>query len=99
MCPHGGPIMTIPSAPRVFVAGMPVATLSDQYLVAGCAFTVPPGKPQPCFRVQWLTTTARCVFGGAPAITQASTGLCISVDGIPNGPPIVTSTQPRASAL
>lgn len=99
ICPHGGQITTIPSAPRVFVGGLPVATASAQFLVAGCAFTVPPGKPQPCFLVQWLSVTTRCLFAGAPAITQASSGLCNSVDGIPNGPPIVASTQPRVSAL
>jgi uncharacterized Zn-binding protein involved in type VI secretion len=99
MCPHGGQVMAIPSAPRAFVNGLPVATLAFQYLVVGCVFTVPPGKPQPCFQVQWITTTTRSMFGGAPAITQGSTGLCISADGIPAGPPIVVSTQPRVSGL
>jgi uncharacterized Zn-binding protein involved in type VI secretion len=95
MCPHGGQITTISTNVRVLVNALPVATMGDQFLVAGCVFTVPPGKPQPCVRVQWLTPALRCFVDGQPAITQGSTGICFSADGIPNGPPIVVSTQPR----
>lgn len=99
LCPHGGQVTTISSNARVLVSGMPVATLSDQYMVAGCAFTVPPGKPQPCVRVQWLTPALRCLVNGQPALLQSSTGLCLSLEQIPGGPPIVGSTQPRVIAI
>jgi len=97
MCPHGGQIMVLPGSPRVLVSGMPVATLADQFLVAGCAFTIPP--PQPCLRVQWLTTATRVLVNGSPPITQASTGLAISVIGVPQGPPMIVSSQTRVIAL
>jgi uncharacterized Zn-binding protein involved in type VI secretion len=99
MCPHGGQVTTISSNARVLVTGMPVATLADTFLVAGCAFTVPPGKPQPCVRVQWIVAATRVLVNGTPPITQASTGLALSVEGIPGGPPLVVQTQPRVSAL
>ena len=51
--PDGGQIQIISSDARVMVGGMKVATMADQFLIVGCAFTVPPGKPQPCMRVQW----------------------------------------------
>jgi hypothetical protein len=98
MCPHGGQITVISSDTRVLASGTPVATLADQFVVAGCAFTVPPGKPQPCFNVQWTTPATRVLINGQPPILQSSTGLALSVDAIPGGPPIVTVTQLRAVA-
>jgi hypothetical protein len=74
---------------------MPVATLADVCVVAGCAFTVPPGKPQPCVKVQWLVPAARILINGQPALLQTSTGLCQSPEQIPQGPPVIVSTQPR----
>ena len=55
----------------------------------GCAFTVPPSKPQPCLKVQWLVPAARVLVGGQPAILQSSSGLCLSAEQIPQGPPSV----------
>jgi hypothetical protein len=97
ICPHGGQITTLSSNARVMVSGMPVATMADQYLVAGCVFTVG-NKPQPCVRVQWLTPALRVLVNGQPPILQSSTGLCLSADQIPNGPPVISSTQPRVVA-
>jgi hypothetical protein len=99
ICPHGGQAQIISSNARVLVGGMPVATMTDVTLVAGCAFTVPPGKPQPCIKVQWLTPATRVLVNGQPVILQASTGLCLSPEQIPQGPPSVITTQPRVSGL
>jgi hypothetical protein len=92
-CPHGGQIATISSNARVLVSGQPVVTLADACFVAGCAFA--PVKPQPCVRVQWLVPATRVLVNGQPVILQTSTGLCQSVEQIPQGPPIVVATQPR----
>lgn len=96
ICPHGGQVTTISSNTRVLAGGQPVATLADQFVVAGCAFTVPPSKPQPCVRVQWLVPATRVLVNGQPAILQTSTGLCLSAEQIPQGPPTVVATQARA---
>lgn len=96
MCPHGGQVSTIPSSTRVLVGGQPVATMGDTFLVAGCAFTVPPSKPQPCVKVQWLVPATRVRVGGQFVIVQSSSGLCQSAEQIPGGPPSVTVTQLRA---
>jgi hypothetical protein len=95
-CPHGGLLQIISSNTRAFVSGMQAATVSDQFLIAGCAFTVPPGKPQPCVRVQWITPAARVLVNAQPVILQSSVGMCMSADGIPAGPPVLTTVQPRA---
>jgi len=97
ICPHGGQITTISSNTRVTVSGQPVATMADQFMVAGCAFTVPPSKPQPCLKVLWLQPAVRVTVMGQPAILQTSTGLCQSPEQIPQGPPTVLVTQLRAS--
>ncbi len=99
ICPHGGQVSVVPTNARVLVGGQPVAVLADQFLIAGCAFTVPPGKPQPCVKVQWLVPAARVLVGGQPAILQSSSGLCQSPEQIPQGPPTVLVTQIRASGM
>lgn len=99
LCSHGIPANVIPSQTRVLVSGQPVATMTDQYLVVGCPFTLPGGKPQPCARVQWLVPSARITVNGSPVILQLSTGLCLSADQIPNGPPIVAAAQPRVTGM
>ena len=98
ICPHGGQIQTIPSSPRVLVNGMPVAVLSDTSVVAGCVFMVGP-KPQPCVRVQWLVGATRVFANGQPVLVQSSTGLCLSADQIPGGPPVILSTQLRVIGM
>ena len=99
ICPHGGQVTIISTNTRVLVNGMPVATLGDTYLVAGCTFTVPPGKPQPCIKVQWLVPASRVLINGQPAILQASTGLCLSPEQIPQGPPTIIATQVRVIGI
>jgi hypothetical protein len=98
MCPHGGQVSIVSSNARVAAGGTPIATLADQFLIAGCAFTIPPGKPQPCVRVQWMTPATRVLINGQPPILQTSTGLALSVEGIPGGPPVVSVTQARVVA-
>ena len=97
-CPHGGQVTVVPSNARVLVGGAPAVLVSDLGVVAGCAFTVPPGKPQPCATVQFLVPATRVTVMGQPVVLQTSTGLCQSADGIPAGPPIIASTQVRVMA-
>jgi hypothetical protein len=94
ICPHAGQVTTMSSNVRVKVSGQQVATLADQYLVAGCAFTLP-AKPQPCLTVQWLAPAARVLVGRQPAILQTSSALCLSAEQLPQGPPSVLAAQPR----
>jgi uncharacterized Zn-binding protein involved in type VI secretion len=97
MCPHAGQVNIVSTNTRVKADGQPLATMGDQFVVAGCAFTVPPGKPQPCVKVQWLAPATRVLIGGQPAILQSSSGLCQSAEQIPQGPPNVAVTQMRVT--
>ena len=95
ICPHAGQVTIITKNTRVLVSGQPVATFADTFLIAGCAFTIPPGKPQPCVKVQWIMPATRVFVGGQPVILQSSTGLCQSAEQIPQGPPSILLTQLR----
>jgi hypothetical protein len=95
MCPHGGSISIISTNVRVTAGGQALATFGDQFMIAGCAFTIPPGKPQPCLKVQWLMPATRVTIGGQPAILQTSSGLCLTAEQIPQGPPTITVAQTR----
>jgi hypothetical protein len=77
---------------------MPVATMADTSLVAGCAFTVGT-QPMPCLRVQWLVPAARVKVMGQPALLQTSAGLCQNPAQAPQGAPIVTTNQPRVVGM
>lgn len=98
MCPHGGQVAVVSVAPRVFSGGVPLATIGDTFPIAGCAFTVPPGKPQPCVLARWIVPALRVRFGGQAAVLQSSTGICQSPEQIPQGPPSIAATQLRVSA-
>jgi hypothetical protein len=101
-CTHAGPATIVPAQPRVLVSGQPVATLSSQIVVAGCAFTIPGPKPQPCIIIKWLMPSVRVLVMGQPAMLQPAPGvgpgLCQSAEQIPQGPPIVSAVQPRVIA-
>lgn len=97
-CPHGGTLNIIAASPRVMVSGMPVAVLTDQGLIAGCAFTVPPGKPQPCVTTRWIVAATRVLANGQPVLINPSVALCLSAEQIPGGPPIIAASQTRVIA-
>jgi hypothetical protein len=100
-CPHAATAQVVPVLARVLLNGAPVATAADQYPVVGCPFQVPVGagtKPQPCVRLQWTAPALRVLVNGAPPILATSAGLGLSVEQIPQGPPIVTTVQPRVVA-
>lgn len=102
-CTHQAPCVTTPSAPRVFVSGMPVTTVADLWTVTGCLFQIPPPvgpTPSPCVRVQWAMPATRIVVGGSPALLQPSPGVgagtCLNAMQVPQGPPVVGQMQLRA---
>ena len=99
-CPHGGQVQDIPTNARVLVMGEPVAVGVDQFMIAGCPFTLPgpPPVPHPCIRVQWLVPALRVKVMGVPVMLQTSTGLCQAPDQMPQGAPIVAVNQPRVIA-
>lgn len=99
ICPHGGQVSASPGNARVKLSGQPVTTTADMFSVAGCAFTVPGPKPQPCVMVKWLAPATRVKAGGVPVILKTSSGICQSAEQAPQGPPNVTLTQLRVKGI
>jgi hypothetical protein len=85
----------------VLLNGQPAATATNVFTVAGCPFTIPPGKPQPCVLVRWTMPAARVLILGQPALLQTppgpgvGAGMCFSPEQLPQGPPVVSAMQPR----
>jgi hypothetical protein len=101
-CTHQAPAAIAPSQPRVLVSGQPVATMASQIVVTGCPFQIPVGagtKPQPCVTVKWTMPSTRFLVGGQPAALLPAPGtgpgICLSVEQIPQGPPVVSVVQSR----
>lgn len=95
-CAHGtGCVQVISANTRVLVSGMPVATVADTALIAGCLFLATTPAPQPCLRVQWVTPAARVLINGQPALLQTSVGLGLGPTQAPQGPITIVSNQPR----
>ncbi|MFB6608715.1 hypothetical protein ACFCVO_00195 [Agromyces sp. NPDC056379] len=97
-CPHGGRLTIVPSGSRVLADGSPIAILTDQGQVVGCAFAVGT-KPQPCVSTQWLAGATRVTSMGTPVLINPPAALCLSADQIPGGPPVITATQTRVVAM
>jgi hypothetical protein len=100
-CTHMGSVSAITSNIRVRVSGQPVVTVSDTYTVSGCPFTIPatPAKPQPCVLVRWTVPALRVRVNRQPILLQQSTGICQSIEQIPQGPPMVVMTQLRVRGV
>lgn len=96
-CPHGGTLNIVAVGTRVLLGGMPAAVVTDQGLVAGCAFVVGT-KPQPCVTTRWLVAATRVTVMGQPMLINPCTALCFSADQIPGGPPVIAASQTRVIA-
>lgn len=101
-CPHGGTVTIVSANVRALVGGAPLALATDTFTIAGCPFQIPVGVamvPSPCVRVQWTVTDMRNSAGGMPTLSTSSVGLCLAATQVPQGPVVISATQPRASSL
>jgi len=93
LCSHGGQAMPTAPSPMVLVSGMPVATITAPYAVAGCAF-VPPAGNGPCVTGQWVVGTVRVLSQGQPLAIMSGVSVCV-----PTGTPLLpVASQVRAIA-
>ena len=98
-CPHGGTLTIVAASARVTVSGAPVAVLTDAGQVAGCAFTLPGGKPQPCVATKWMAGATKVTVLGRPVLINPAGAICQSAEQIPAGPPIITTSQTKVVAM
>ncbi len=107
-CFHQAPATTTPAQTKVFVSGMAAGTALNIIKVAGCPFQIPlvppPGtKPQPCVLVKWGMLATKVTVMGQPVLLQpgpgVGSGVCQSIEQIPQGAPTVSTLQMKVTAL
>jgi hypothetical protein len=97
-CTHGGTAMLSTANTLMKVDGAPALLEADVHPVAGCPFTVPGPKPQPCVKIEWAAGAEMCKSNGIKVLIQSSVGKCISAEGAIQGVAIVAQTQMKAKA-
>ncbi|HXH22484.1 MAG TPA: hypothetical protein VNN10_10665 [Dehalococcoidia bacterium] len=94
-CPHGAPVLGVPSNPNVLIMGAPVLVVTDVFTVAGCPFNIS-GAPAPCVTVQWTAPAVNFTVNNIPVLLGTSIGLCIGGSG--SVPAIVSPGQTQVMA-
>ena len=79
------------------VAGTPAALMGDKGTIAGCPFTTPEPKPQPCVVAEFTKAASKVLSGGTPVLLVNPSDLCKSGQ-IPNGPVVWTTPQTKVLA-
>ena len=97
-CPHGGKATFAATGAKVLIDGSPAMVQADMATVAGCAFTLPNGKPQPCVQVKLLQAATKVTVGGKPAILVGPGDMAQSAEQIPQGPTVVAKVQSKVTA-
>jgi hypothetical protein len=65
------------------VSGMPIATITAPYSIAGCAFAPPAGNG-PCVTAQWIIGAVRVLSEGQPVAIMTGMATCV-----PTGTPLI----------
>ena len=91
-CPHVGTVSIVSSNARVTLGGQPAAVVDDTFPIAGCPFTIGI-KPSPCTELKWIQPALHVFIDKKPVIVSTSTGICLSPEKAPQGPPNVLVTQ------
>ncbi|MGD0003995.1 MAG: LEPR-XLL domain-containing protein [Anaerolineaceae bacterium] len=90
-CVHGGQATPTVPNPRVLLSGTPIPVAAAPFMIAGCAFAVPPPAgpgPTPCVSALFnpATFTTRVKSMGQPLLCQTS--IADQVIAIPPAPPV-----------
>jgi uncharacterized Zn-binding protein involved in type VI secretion len=94
-CPHGAKATFIATSSKVLIEGAPAMLEGDQAMIAGCPFTVPTGKPQPCIKAKLEMKAQKVRIEGKGVILQGPADLCESAEQIPQGPVTYATVQTK----
>lgn len=98
ICPHGGQVSLSTSQTDAEAEGGRLILVSDEHSIAGCAFTLPNGTPQPCVRLRWQVGALSTTVRGNAVVTQGAVGLCFSATEIPQGPAVIVNAAAQTMA-
>jgi len=96
-CPHSIPVTIPASGAKLLILGSPAALMGDKGAMAGCPFTTPEPKPQPCVTAEFTKAASKVTSGGTPVLLVNPSDLCKSGQ-IPNGPVVWSSPQTKVLA-
>jgi len=97
-CPHMVPGQLMTGTAKVLVDNAPPLVLGDKGTVAGCPFTVPTGKPQPCTTALLTGVSTKVLAEGKAVLLMNPSDICQSVDQIPQGPVVWSTIQTKVLA-
>ncbi|MEM9302726.1 MAG: hypothetical protein AAGE01_11470 [Pseudomonadota bacterium] len=97
-CPHAIPVTIAATGSKLLIAGTPAALLGDKGTIAGCPYTTPEPKPQPCVVAEFTKRSSKVLSGGTPVVLVNPADLC-KAGQIPNGPVVWSSPQTKVLAL
>ncbi|UVO55694.1 hypothetical protein [Sphingomonas sp. SUN039] len=97
-CPHGIPGTVMTATAKVLVDSAPPLVAGDKGTIAGCPFTVPTGKPQPCVTALLTLASTKVMAEGKPVLLMNPADICQSAEQIPQGPVVWTNIQAKVLA-
>jgi hypothetical protein len=97
-CPHAIPGSLITATAKVLVDNAPPLVMGDKGTVAGCPFTVPGPKPQPCVTALLTKAATKVMAENKPVLLMNPADMCQSAEQIPNGPVVWSTIQSKVLA-
>src|SRR5690606_24268109 len=97
-CTHAAPATIAASSTKVLIDNAPAVLSGDQVAIAGCPFTVPPGKPPPCVTGRLTMPATKVIIEHMPAMLKGAADLRLSPEQAPNGPLTHTTVQTKVIA-
>jgi hypothetical protein len=97
-CPHGGQATAVPSNTKVKVDNAFALLPTDQFIIAGCSFTLPNATPSPCLTIQWQGEATKVKINGTGPLLESSSGLCKAATQAPQGQASISGAQTKVKA-
>ncbi|MES9901733.1 MAG: hypothetical protein ABW168_03505 [Sedimenticola sp.] len=97
-CPHGGPVTLATSTSKVLIDNTAPLAMGDKGTVAGCAFTIPSGKPQPCVTALLTRASAKVFTDNKPLLLMNPGDICQSAEQLPQGTVVWSNIQSKVVA-
>lgn len=97
-CPHGMKSTLVTATSKVLVDKMPPLVMGDKGTVAGCPFTVPGPKPQPCVTILLTRTATKVLAENKAVLLMNPADIAQSGEQAPQGPAIWGNIQSKVLA-
>lgn len=85
-CLHAAPATLAATGIKVLIDNAPAMLSGDQVAIAGCPFTVPIGKPQPCLTGKLAMSATKVFVNNKPVMLRGVADIGVSPEQAPNGP-------------